>query len=240
MITLLNIGNSNTVSASYADGRIFDIKTVKTDKFNPNCFRNRELAVSSVVPDISSILQDWRNVFIVDNRLETGLNFSRVEKQEIGADRICNAAALAKYYLLPAISIDFGTAVTIEAVDEEKRFLGGAILPGRAMQIASLFSGTGKIKNDFSFSSDEWNLESVGKNTKEAVCLGVKSGIPAAVKEIIKKITANYFSGDTSVVVTGGDAEFFKDKLDLNIHRDSDLTLKGLAYIYELNKNNRS
>ena len=43
---------------------------------------------------------------------------------------------------LPAVSIDFGTAITFEVLEEDGNFTGGAILPGRQLMRHALHDHT--------------------------------------------------------------------------------------------------
>ena len=60
------------------------------------------------------------------------------EPDRIGADRLCTAAAAFQRIQQPCVVADFGTAVTIDCVNDQGLFLGGAILPGMKMQASAL------------------------------------------------------------------------------------------------------
>ena len=66
-------------------------------------------------------------VQIVTSDLDTGLTFRFEQPQEVGADRIVNAAAAYARYGGPIIIVDFGTAMTFCVVTEE----GGNDATGR-------------------------------------------------------------------------------------------------------------
>jgi len=65
---------------------------------------------------------------------------------EPGVDRLANALALRTLHGRPACAIDVGTAVTLEVVDRRGAFVGGAILPGIALQYAALAKGTAQVQ----------------------------------------------------------------------------------------------
>ena len=56
--------------------------------------------------------------------IKTGINLKYENPRELGSDRIANAVAVQAEYGGPCIFIDFGTATTFGAIDEEGSFLG--------------------------------------------------------------------------------------------------------------------
>ncbi|MGB8855008.1 MAG: type III pantothenate kinase, partial [Pirellulales bacterium] len=66
------------------------------------------------------------------------------EPQRVGIDRVAGAAAAAVLAQprRAAIVVDCGTATTVDMVDPNGRFLGGAILPGPALLARALAEGT--------------------------------------------------------------------------------------------------
>ena len=60
----------------------------------------------------------------------------------IGADRLANAAAVAKLYGYPAIVVDFGTAVTFDIISARGAYIGGAIAPGLEAMTNFLYQRT--------------------------------------------------------------------------------------------------
>ena len=76
--------------------------------------------------------------------LKTEHNLRIDNAREMGADRIVNDVAAIKKYGAPVIVIDFGTATTFNAVNEQREFIGGAIAPGIRSSMDSLVSGTAR------------------------------------------------------------------------------------------------
>jgi type III pantothenate kinase len=64
---------------------------------------------------------------------------------QAGIDRLANVAAAINEIGFPAIVVDAGSAVTLEAVSADGVFLGGAILPGFGLQATALHSGTASL-----------------------------------------------------------------------------------------------
>jgi len=67
---------------------------------------------------------------IVDVGIKTGIVLRFENPKEIGADRIVNAVAVDKYFGVPAVVVDFGTATTFDIINEDREYIGGVITPG--------------------------------------------------------------------------------------------------------------
>ena len=63
-----------------------------------------------------------------------------------GADRIANAVAAHATYGGKIIIVDFGTAITLDAVSEDGEYLGGAIAPGVQVSLEALFARAAQLK----------------------------------------------------------------------------------------------
>ena len=66
-------------------------------------------------------------VLWVDHRCDLGVGIDYPKPEQIGADRLANAAAAAYWIGLPAVVCDFGTALTFDVV-AQKRGYGGVIV----------------------------------------------------------------------------------------------------------------
>lgn len=67
------------------------------------------------------------------------------QRETLGADRLCNAAAAWAASLAPALVIDAGTAVTVDLVDAGGVYRGGAILPGQSLTLRALGAGAEQL-----------------------------------------------------------------------------------------------
>lgn len=126
----------------------------------------------------------------------------------VGIDRLAAAAAAAT--LRPprsgAVVVDCGTAVTVDLVDRDGRFLGGAILPGPALQARALERGTSLLPEIESLGEAE-PPPMPGRHTREAIAAGIGWGIRGAVRELVTR-ALDALGGDgpggPPVIVTGG------------------------------------
>lgn len=119
----------------------------------------------------------------------------------IGADRALGLIAASVSFPTPLITVDCGTATTINALDEKNRCRGGAIMPGILTQISSLSGGTAQLPGIKPFLPPR----SAGKNTTEAIASGTVLASCHAIAGIIRSITEEEFLGAApGIIVTGG------------------------------------
>ena len=104
------------------------------------------MIVSSVVPAkddaISNAVKQRAEMLWLDWKLNLGVAIDYPKPQSIGADRLANAAAVAQIYGVPAIVVDFGTAVTFDIVSERRAYVGGVIAPGLEAMSKFLYERT--------------------------------------------------------------------------------------------------
>ncbi len=155
------------------------------------------------------------------------MDFSLVDAAAIGADRIANAlAAQAHVGEPPVIVADCGTAVTLEVVDGNRRFRGGAILPGRDLQRRSLRQHTEQLP----FAPLQAACPDMpAADTITAIQSGVDWGLAGAINELVKQTKMNPEFKQSRILITGGDAEFFVPRICQAELAPPDFTLRGLA-----------
>ena len=130
--------------------------------------------------------------------------------QGIGTDRVLSLIGALHHALehfpsriMPIITIDCGTAVTVNALNTRRKCLGGAILPGVGTQLRALHHFTQQLPEvEVGFED-----ASTGTNTAQAIRIGVVRGVAGALKEITQTIIDRDFQGELPmVIITGGDA----------------------------------
>ena len=121
--------------------------------------------------------------------------------------------------------VDAGTALTVDFVDGEGTFHGGAIAPGAAMQLRALHEQTETLP-ELRFSAPDDNA--FGRSTGQAMLNGVFHGIRGAVQRFVERYSEHY-GAFPQVIATGGDAEALFAGEDLVDHIVPDLTILGIA-----------
>ena len=202
---LLDIGNTHTRIAQSRGAEIRILRTLPTAELSLDDLpRDERIAAVSVVPQAAERLAALRVEFVTAENCGNLIDFSLVDASTLGADRAANAIAAAEFYELPALVIDCGSAITCELVDENRRFLGGAIAPGRLLQRQALHAGTAQLPE---IALAGTLPTAPGRTTAEAIALGVDAGAVGAVRELAR-IMENAAKLRT-VILTGGDAGFF-------------------------------
>lgn len=194
------------------------------------------VAISSVVPTLTAAFREMVPRYfhfepvIVEPGTRTGMPILVDNPKEVGADRIANAVGAHDLVGGPAIVVDFGTATTIDAVNEKGEFLGGAIVPGVEISANALWTVAAQIQKVEMFEPSTV----IGKSTANAVRSGVVLGAAAMVDGMIDRMMKELES-DAPVVGTGGLAPLVLESCYASIRHEPNLTLNGIRIIYERN-----
>jgi type III pantothenate kinase len=194
-------------------------------------------AVSSVVPPLVSEYRLMfsryleRDALIVGPGTKTGMPILMDNPRELGADRLVNAVAGYDQVGDACVIVDFGTAITYDAVSAAGEYLGGIISPGIEISLEALTSRAAKLpKIDIGTPQ-----ALIGKTTEASIQSGVAYGFAAQVDGICARLRHELGDGVTTIA-TGGLASVivgFTDSIDVV---DDLLTLKGLRLVYERNR----
>jgi type III pantothenate kinase len=129
------------------------------------------------------------------------------------------------------VIVDFGTAITYDAVSSAGEYLGGIIAPGIEISIEALTSRAARLpKVDI---SEPRSL--IGKTTESSIQSGIVYGFAAQVDGICRRLRGELGSGVTTIA-TGGLARVIVDFTETIDVVDDLLTLKGLRLVYERNR----
>ncbi|WP_176012547.1 type III pantothenate kinase [Victivallis sp. Marseille-Q1083] len=235
MVFLMNIGNSNTQLAEFENGRIGNLRQVRTEQLEEAMLPEEgvPIAAATVVPEVREKLAG-RAFFYVSPATAVNLDLTRLDCTTIGSDRLANAVELAANYPLPGLVVDFGTAITIEVVDGRRRFLGGAIAPGRLLLRQSLHQGTAQLP--FLPLDDTRPERRPAGNTRDAMRLGIDLGAVGMVRELIRATEEGLGASCRTLLGVGGDAPFFLQHLSGLQPGGNDFTLRGIYRAWELNQ----
>jgi type III pantothenate kinase len=261
MLLVFDVGNTNIVVGVYKNENLlcsFRMETYKErsadeygmliDQFLTYEGLSMEdvtdVIVSTVVPSVLYSIQHMvRKYFkveaiIVSSEINTGLKISYDNPSQLGSDRIVNAVGALKKYGGPLIVIDFGTATTVCSLTEDWEFLGGTIAPGLKSSSNALFERTAALPKI----EIEDPGSAIGRKINKSMQAGLLYGHMGAMEYIVKKMKEEMrliskTEKEIKVIATGGMAAIIDDGVDNIDVVDKLLTLDGLYYLYEMNKN---
>ena len=203
-VFLLDIGNTNTRYGLFVDGEFVEAFDKPTEELvSSNIPDNIPVAAATVIPAIIAKL-NRKDIYYVSHLSNSGIDLSLADGAALGADRLANLAALAATSALPAAIIDCGTALTLEALDDKKRFVGGIIAPGRDLQRRALSSYTAQLP--YVPVAGCAGYKTFGRNTEDSIIIGTDYGIIGAVKEFMVVTRKELGTNNVKFYVTGGDA----------------------------------
>lgn len=199
------------------------------------------VVLASVVPVLTEAFRELvpqyfhTEVLNINHTVNTGIQIAVDLPEQVGADRIVNAAAVKMLYGGgPAIVIDFGTATTFDVISREGAYIGGAIAPGINVALDALVSRTARLyKVELSPPPSP-----IGRNTSHAMQSGIFLGYVSLVEGLTQRLknALQEESEQVKVIATGGLAVLFNQHTDIIDEIVDSLTLDGMRVIWELNQ----
>jgi len=180
--------------------------------------------------DIPSFLTSASHFIKLDSRTPIPIINNYSTKDTLGYDRIASAiGAHTIYPFANVLVIDAGTAITIDLITAKGVFMGGNISPGLDLRFRALNQFTKKLP----LINKQVEFELLGTSTQDAILSGVMNAVIFELDGYITELKKKYT--DLKAVLTGGDINFFAEKLKNVIFVDSNLNLSGLNRILEYN-----
>ncbi|MFH1062652.1 MAG: type III pantothenate kinase [Candidatus Omnitrophota bacterium] len=255
MNVYIDIGNTSTVFGFSKKPGIYSVLRIKTKLICELAFLKKEIraylkkikakdnsvdkfVICSVVPiaqvglkkQLKKLFPKAATVCIGKDILIPIINKYKIPSQ-VGLDRLVNALAVKTNYSLPAIIVDFGTAITIDVVSQKAEYLGGIIVPGISLSLLSLHHHTALLPK----LSAKMPKSLLGQDTDNSILSGVFYGYACLVDGLIDKLKQELklkAKDKIKVIATGGHLYLMR-KLCKNIDiYDPALTLKGIEKAY--------
>lgn len=148
----------------------------------------------------------------------------------VGQDRLLCAMAAWFSTQGPCVVIDVGTATTVDYIDADGVFQGGAIAPGLRMMLDAMHSRTAALPH-LTFDAAQADSEPVGKDTEHAMLIGATESIRGLVARLVERY-AEVAGSYPRVVATGGDAGILGGADTIVEHVVPDLQLIGMRLAF--------
>src|SRR5215218_2757950 len=204
VLLAVDVGNTNVTIGSFRNGSLVAVRRASTPRagtadelelllegllrLDDAAFADvSAIVVASVVPAVGAALE------AVAARRERPLLVAgagtvplpiRVDRPgDVGPDRLVNALAASRLHGTPAVVIDLGTATTFDCVAHDGAFVGGAIAPGVELALASLASGTARLRR-VDLRTPE---RAIGRDTAAAIQSGTVFGHVAMVQGVLSR-----------------------------------------------------
>lgn len=251
MLLTIDIGNSNVVfSLSGENRRLYRLDTVPQWTAEEYLPRVRELlarenadlsgvdgavlcsVVPALVPVLSQVVQLLTGLapYVITPASRSGLTLAIPEANTLGCDILAADAAAAAEYPLPAIIFDMGTATTVTVVDENRRYIGGAILAGVRLGINALFAGTAQLPSV----AVEAPKQAICGTALQSIQSGAVFGAAAMMDGMADRFEAE-LGKKCTLLATGGLAGCIVPHCRRAFIYDESLLLRGMERIYRMN-----
>ncbi len=231
MNLVIDSGNTRIKAATFS-GKNLEKKYSFSDEIELKGFLDHHrfdgALVSSVSWDAQTVLNgiSATKKFLLTHLLPLPIQLRYQTPETLGVDRI--AAVCGAQEVFPSrdsLVIDAGTCVTYDYMDAEGNYWGGAISPGMAMRFEALHVFTKRLP----LVTKGVQADLIGSTTENSVRSGVMNGMVAEMNGIIQAY--HNLHPSLGVILCGGDALFFENKLKPTIFASTDLVLNGLNRI---------
>jgi type III pantothenate kinase len=251
MLLVIDVGNTNTVLGVFegkelrAQWRLSTNRAQTADEYGillGNLFslagiqltQISGIIIGSVVPPLNPALEEMAERYFhlqavfLGPGTRTGMAVHYDNPQEVGADRIANAVAAFEKHGGPCVVVDFGTAITFDAISEKGEYLGGVIAPGVGISAEALCAHAARLPRI----EVREPQRVIGTNTVASMQSGLFYGAVGLIDGILDRLCAT-LGKKTKVIATGGEATLVAAASKYKPPVDPFLTLEGLRIVYE-------
>lgn len=251
----VDIGNSTVSLGLFVDDKLSETQQFDTDNLadlagiframrktcgpQPLGAKTVPVVACSVNPEAQQIVEKALDASLDQRLLLLGSDVSldvktAVEDPDaVGNDRLITAWAAYEVVGGAVVVADFGSATTIDCVNDNGIFLGGAIMPGLHLAAKSLKQNTAALPEI----TPELPEGDYGTNTTKAIQHGIYYGTIGALRELVERY-ATSLGHWPQVVATGGYAELIAKKCDFLDSLVPELCLNGLFLAYKAYRQN--
>lgn len=247
----VDVGNSGIKSTIFKNDKLSNINFFENADSLIKKYKEEKIvfaAISSVVPKSQIILVKkikrifGINPFIISRKIKLNLRLKYKTIETLGIDRICSSEGAFHLYKksnefknynknIYIISIDCGTANTINVIKFPGEFIGGLIAPGFKMMFESLNKKTSQLPL---ISAKDFK-KIIGDSTKASIASGVINSNIALIEKTLNELKKNYNAKEIKIFITGRNAELLIPHLNFNFAYEKGLVLYGINAIFKKN-----
>jgi type III pantothenate kinase len=248
MLLTIDIGNSSTKFGFFNKSKLIKKITIPTirDETAESIYAqiNDQISdrISAIV--ISTVVKESKNTyrilgenyfylepFFADHTFDFGFSVNYFPAENCGSDRLVDAFAAVRKFGSPIIVCDFGTATTIDVVNQKNEYLGGIITPGPNTLGSALFEKTSQLpKVEF-----EKPDNIIGNSTVSSIQSGIYFGYIGLVDGIIERMIKK-LDDQPRIISTGGFAKLIAEESKYVDIIEENLMLEGLRLIHQKQK----
>jgi len=239
MDLILDLGNTNQKIALFDAGNLLWVQAnkqislslvrniVKQNAWIDSCILS---SVVKVPATLQSFLEKHFRFILLDEHTPLPILNHYRTLETLGKDRLAAAVAgFNQFPGYPVLIINAGTAITYDVVTKKGEYLGGSISPGMNMRFRALHTFTKKLPL-LTYSEIDFLA---GNDTNQSVLSGVINGMAAEMKEMIARYRKEY--PGIKVVLSGGDLNYFVNRLKISIFALPNIVIYGLQQILAFN-----
>jgi type III pantothenate kinase len=241
MLLAIDIGNTRIKAAVFEDNTLLDLiifdkkEMVEKIKFILEKFlKITSIVVASVGNIDKSVFQTLEKkipIHFISHESRFPFENLYTTPKTLGIDRMVLATgATLQFPNQNRLVIDAGTCITYDFIDEDNRYLGGAISPGIRLRYESLHQFTAKLP----LLNKAYPEYVIGNSTEESIHSGVVNGITLEIDGFIEQYKTQY--AKFIIILTGGDAEFLAKRLKNTIFANSNFLLESLNQTFQYNQ----
>jgi type III pantothenate kinase len=251
VLLCIDIGNTNTVLATFEGDRLVHSWRIKTDSQSTgdelgllyrgllagDAVEITGVCACSTVPaalrSLRSMLSRYYSsvpTLIVEPGVRTGVQLAIDNPKEVGTDRVVNTLAAYTIFGGPSIVVDIGTTMTFDVISAKGEFLGGAFTPGIEISFDALAARAAQLRKVEAAKP----RSVIGRNTVECLQAGMYFGYAGLVDRIVDRMSEE-LGTVKAVIATGGLAPVVIDECRTITHHEPMITLIGLRMVFDRN-----
>lgn len=243
MNLVFDFGNTTQKMAVLAPGRVVDVVKKNSIEIEDievflKKYKIKQAILSSVVNETAEIADFLtKRISLLNFSAQTAVPIQNEYKtpDTLGSDRLACAVAAASLFPKSAVLVlQMGTCITSDFITESGIYKGGSISPGLEMRLKSLHHFSAKLPlvayKDIHFLT--------GTTTEESILAGIIYGIEDEINGLIARYRKAYPC--LKIILTGGDAKLFENRIENDIFAIEHLVLIGLNEILNYHVENQN